>query len=1289
MKIQTRVILGFGTVTFILLLVGIIAIVERNALDKAFSDVDQMTVFERNINDARYILQEIHADIFRYSIERKQKQNDLVRDLDRRAVDFYKIVDRLSEQYTSKDFHPNELQEKFKAFYISSKRILSESKTPNDTIDDDQLNQFLRTREEVVSSLKHLESTNNSAFMESVNAFRRNYDFYSRVSAISLGSGIFFAFITSVLLAHGLNRSVRQLLGVIESAENQQFKTYMPVESKSEFGRIAKAFNTMTARLHITLQDLKQEIKQRKQTEKALRENEQRLQILYEQAADAIWIVRLDGQIERVNEQACQMTGYAQAELLGMNVIEINADINTSDELKKIQESVPPQRSVVRESHHKRKDGSVFPVETMLARLETPDGPRLMGIVRDITERKRAEEVLRDNERKLHAIFDHHYQLTGLLDTEGRLLAANRTALQFAGVDESQVLGEYFWDTPWWGPSQKEQLQDMMKRAAGGEFVRVETTHPAKDGVIHAIDFSLSPVKDDNGNVVYIVPEGRDITEIQQSAEALKKSEEQHRQLFESANYPILLLESGKFIDCNPKTYESLGCSREQIIGRTPFHFSPEIQPDGRDSKEKALEMIHKAFAGQPQFFEWRHVKYDGTPFDVEVSLNRLELFGKVYVQAMWHDITERKQAEKALQEREEQQRRILDTMMDGLTIINEKGEFLFLNDAFCKMYGYSREEFSTMAVLDLVHPDYHHVFERYVQDIHSTGYFSGETVESRKDGTLINIEVKGAAIQFGGQECFLAIVRDITERKQAEVALKESEQRFRTLVDNIPGVSYHCVHDEHWTMKFISSEIQALSGYPATDFQENAVRSYASIIHPEDRQRIQNTVMQCLENRKAYTLEYRIIRSDGQACWVFEKGQGLFDMTGSILYLDGVIVDVTERKQAEKAIQESEEKYRLLFESANDAIFLMEEGRFIDCNQKACEIYGCTRQQLIGQTPIRFSPEYQPDSCESREKVLEKVENAYQGQTQFFEWQHIHYDGTLFDAEVSLNRLELPDKVYLQAMVRDITERKLAEEELREYRENLEEKVKERTHELAIAKDQAESADRLKSAFLAAMSHELRTPLNSIIGFTGIMQKEIPGPLNEEQKKQLGMVKNSSRHLLCLINDVLDISKIEAGQMEMNNEPFDMIELIETNVQLLIPLAKSKGLELTYEVSRQVGRIIGDGQRTQQILINFVNNAIKFTNEGSVHVECRAADEHIITRIIDTGIGIKEKDLKSIFKPFQQVDSGLTRVAEGTGLGLSICKKLVELLGGTIQVQSEWGKGSTFTFILPVKKEK
>ncbi|MCC5834036.1 MAG: hypothetical protein JJU20_04820 [Opitutales bacterium] len=258
----------------------------------------------------------------------------------------------------------------------------------------------------------------------------------------------------------------------------------------------------------------------------------------------------------------------------------------------------------------------------------------------------------------------------------------------------------------------------------------------------------------------------------------------------------------------------------------------------------------------------------------------------------------------------------------------------------------------------------------------------------------------------------------------------------------------------------------------------------------------------------------------------------------------------------------------------------------------------------------------------------------------------------------------------------------------------SLEAQVADRTSELKEALDQAQSADRMKSAFLATMSHELRTPLNSIIGFTGIVVQGLAGELNDEQRKQLGMVQTSARHLLDLINDVLDLSKIEAGQLPIQPETFEVAASVEKVANLMQPLIERKGLEFEVDVGPGIGAMFSDQRRFEQILLNLLGNAAKFTDTGKVVLSVSAdqgfrpkgktsAVDAVRVTVADTGIGIKDSHLKQLFQPFVQLDSGLTRQHEGTGLGLAICERLAVLLEGEISVNSERGRGSVFTVVL------
>ena len=409
-----------------------------------------------------------------------------------------------------------------------------------------------------------------------------------------------------------------------------------------------------------------------------------------------------------------------------------------------------------------------------------------------------------------------------------------------------------------------------------------------------------------------------------------------------------------------------------------------------------------------------------------------------------------------------------------------------------------------------------------------------------------------------------------------------------------------------------------------------------------------------------------------------------------------GILVDAFNEmlEMSEKqnmALKDSESHYRYLFEKNPLPMLIYELGtlNMLAVNDAFMSHYGYGKAEALA---LRLIDLY----LESEKEPLADLSKQLQGRAYAGEWHHLKKDGTQITIEAYSHGISYEGRASRIAVLTDITKRKLAETEIKALNAELEDRVAKRTAELGVARDRAEAADRTKSAFLATMSHELRTPLNSIIGFTGLLLQGLAGPLNAEQTKQLRMVKDSGQHLLALINDVLDISKIEAGQIEIANAAFDLPESIHKVVQTVTPLADKKRLPLTAQIAPDVSRITSDRRRIEQILLNLLSNAIKFTEQGEVTLTAEIVPgtrhiPHSALRIsvADTGLGIKREDLDKLFQPFRQLDTGLTRQHEGTGLGLAICKRLVERLGGTITVESDWGKGSTFQCTLPIHPER
>jgi PAS domain S-box-containing protein len=441
---------------------------------------------------------------------------------------------------------------------------------------------------------------------------------------------------------------------------------------------------------------------------------------------------------------------------------------------------------------------------------------------------------------------------------------------------------------------------------------------------------------------------------------------------------------------------------------------------------------------------------------------------------------------------------------------------------------------------------------------------------------------------------------------------------------------------------------------------------------------------------------EVRLCRKDGvpidveirTGFWPEEGGHGtaaIFSETGLHRAAEQKLFDV-ERELERMAAKEkqarldarTESRFRELLEAAPDAIIEVDrDGRIVLLNLVTEKMFGYKREDLLGKPVELLVPEsVRPSHVRYRDGYWNHPATRPMGSGLALEG--CRKDGSRFPVEISLSPVHSEEGMRITAVIRDTSERKRAEDQLRALRENY-------TRELELRNREVERANQLKSEFLASMSHELRTPLHTVIGFAELLGEELEGPLNEKQKRFIGHIHKDSMHLLDLINDVLDLSKVEAGRLRMHREAFDLAANIEEAVASIRPSAAAKSIRIEADL-RAITAIFADRLRFKQILYNLLSNAVKFTPErGRIRVESRARGELVEISITDSGIGIPKEQQEAIFDKFYQVGATTKGVREGTGLGLAITKALIEEHGGSISVESELGKGSRFTFTVAI----
>ncbi|TQD24363.1 PAS domain S-box protein [Methanolobus vulcani] len=641
----------------------------------------------------------------------------------------------------------------------------------------------------------------------------------------------------------------------------------------------------------------------------------------------------------------------------------------------------------------------------------------------------------------------------------------------------------------------------------------------------------------------------------------------------------------------------------------------------------------------------WGFIGFDDCVKAREWDENDIDLL-RMIADGIGEFISHRK-AENELRESEERYRALHNATFGGI-LIHDKGRILDCNQGLVDMTGYSKEELLANDSFTIVTKESKHIVMEKLASRSEEPY---EITGRRKDGTEYPIRVQAKNIPYKGKQVRVTELRDITEEKESEKALKESEERFKALHQGSFGGIFIHIND---IIIECNQGLSEITGYS----QDELIGKKGITLAAE---RCRDKILDVIATDYEEPFEVIGLRKDRteyplkvQAKTIPYKGKNVRIVE---------FRDITERKESEKALRDSERKFMNYLENAPYGILILDEhGNYLEVNKTACKLTGYDENEL---TQMNISDIIAPESLITAGQSFDELKTRGYTST---ELQVTHKDGSV--SWIRRDGTKLSDNRFI-LFSSDITEMKKAE------------------HSLIEAKMLAEHNNRIKSEFLANMSHELRTPLTAVIGFSDILQEGVAGELTEKQLGYVDHINKSGNHLLEIINDILDLSKIEAGKMELECEDFNVSELIDETLKSMYPMSGKKNIKLYLRNNINNGNVHADKIKIRQILYNLLSNAIKFTpDNGEVFISIEKTENGIQVSVTDTGIGIPSEMQDEIFSPFTQVDASSKRRYGGTGLGLALVKQFVEMHNGKVWLESEEGKGSTFTFTIKNQKK-